>query len=159
MNCERYEAQIIAYMDGSATPAERSVVEAHMAECAACRARVEEFRGLWTVLDEAPVVEVSPAFDARLHERMAAETRPGWFEWLVPQPRLAMAVGLLLVLGVWIGSVDPPGPPHDVASGVKTDEEFQMIRDLQVLEDYDVLAGLDALSEAPKAKQNAPSKL
>jgi len=148
MNCERIEKQLIAYIDGRASSAERREMEAHLADCGACRTRAKEFRLLWGVLDEAPQLETSPAFDARLRARIAAEPpRQSLWAWLVPSPRLALAVSLLLVLSVWISSVPAPGPA--VAEVAQSEAEFKMIKDLPVLEDYDVLANFEALSELP----------
>lgn len=152
MNCDKFEARLIAYMDGRAGEAERGEVELHLVACAECRARVEEFRRLWGVLDEAPAHEVSPAFDARLRARLAAEPRPGLFGWLLPQPRLALAMSLLFALGVWISAYQPPAPQTDRAA---SDEEFKMIKDLPVLEDLDVLANFEALSEVPPPQKKA----
>ncbi len=157
MDCERIEKRLIAYMDGRASAAERREVEAHLADCGPCRTRAQEFRLLWGVLDEMPQVETSPAFDARLRARIAAEpSRASLWEWLVPSPRLALAVSLLLVLSVWISSVPAPGPA--VADVAKSEAEFKMIKDLPVLEDYDVLADFEALSELPSqpASENRP---
>ncbi len=157
MNCERIEKRLIAYMDGRASAAERREVEAHLADCGPCRTRAQEFRLLWGVLDEMPQVETSPAFDARLRARIAAEpSRASLWGWLVPSPRLALAVSLLLVLSVWISSVPAPGPA--VADVAKSEAEFKMIKDLPVLEDYDVLANFEALSELPSqpASENRP---
>ncbi len=150
MNCERMENLLITYLDGRASRTERREVEAHLAACTACRTRAEEFRRLWSVLDEVPRVEPSPAFDARLRARMAAEPpRTSLWAWLAPTPRFAFTVSLLLVLSVWISSL-PPGPPQ--APGLTqgaSEAEFGMIKDLPVLEDYDVLANFEALSELP----------
>ena len=152
MNCERMENRLIAYLDGRASPADRREVEAHLAACGACRTRAEEFRRLWTVLDEVPAEEPSPVFDARLRARLAAEpARPSVWSWLLPSPRLAFAVSLLLVLSAWISSLPPatlPAPPAPANS----EGEFKMIKDLPVLEDYDVLANFEALSELPPLK-------
>lgn len=151
MNCERFETRLIAYMDGRATEVERSEVELHLVACAECRARVEEFHRLWSVLDEAPAQEVSPAFDARLRSRIAAEPRPSLLTWLLPQPRLALAMSLLFALGVWI-SMLPPAQP-DVVAHAASEEDFKMIKDLPVLEDLDVVANFEALSEVPPAQK------
>ena len=158
MNCERYETRLIAYMDGRATDAERSAVELHLVACSECRARVEEFGRLWSVLDEAPAHEVSPAFDARLRARMAAEPRPSLLGWLPPPPRLALAMSLLLVLGVWVGTSQPvvAPAPNEIA---RSDEEFKMIKDLPVLEDFDVVANFEALSEAPPTQKPVQHKM
>ena len=52
MKCEDVSKELIAYLDRRSNSAEREGVEAHLAECAACRSRAEEFRKLWNVLDE-----------------------------------------------------------------------------------------------------------
>jgi len=160
MNCERYETRLVAYMDGRATAAERAAVELHLVACADCRARVEEFRRLWGVLDEAPALEVSPAFDARLRQRIAAEPArgTGLFGWLVAQPRLAIALACLVALAVWISALPPVA--QDLANNTtRSEEEFKMIKDLPVLEDLDVLANFEALSEVPATQGKSPRKL
>jgi anti-sigma factor RsiW len=144
------ETRLIAYLDGRAAPAERRAVEEHLAACAACRARAEEFRALWSVLDEAPALDPSPAFDARLRARLAAEPPPHPFAWLLPSPRLALAMSLLLLLSVWMATV-PPASLDQQPQVARSEEEFKMIRDLQLLEDYDVLADFEALSALPTA--------
>jgi anti-sigma factor RsiW len=154
MNCERFETRLIAYMDGRATAAERGEVELHLVACSECRARVEEFRRLWGVLDETPAHEVSPAFDARLRARMAAEPRPSLLDWLLPQPRLALAMSLLFAMGVWISMLPPA--QNEIA---RADEEFKMIKDLQVLEDLDVLTNFEALSEVPPVQKPVQQKM
>jgi anti-sigma factor RsiW len=155
MNCQAMEEILIAYLDGKASDAERREVETHLEACAACRARTEEFRAVWTVLDDAPVHPLSPAFDARLRQRMAAEAPRRWYEGWMPQPRLAFALALLLALAVWIGSL--PGPQQDIAA--RSDEEFKMIQDLQVLEDLDVLANFEVLSSPPPEPATKGKKL
>jgi anti-sigma factor RsiW len=154
MNCERFETRLIAYMDGRATDAERGEVELHLVACSECRARVEEFRRLWSVLDETPAHEVSPAFDARLRARIAAEPRASLLGWLLPQPRLALAMSLLLALGAWISMLPPA--QNEIA---RADEEFKMINDLPVLEDLDVLANFEALSEVPPVQKPVQQKM
>lgn len=151
MNCERMETQLIAYLDGKAREAERREVEAHLAACAACRQRAEEFRRVWGVLDEMPAVEPTMGFDARVRQRVATEPQPRWFEWLMPSPRLALAVSLLLVLSVWVSSL-PPAPVVE-NTVARTEEDFKAIENLQVLEDYDVLSNFEVLSELPQAKK------
>lgn len=148
MNCEQMGNRLIAYLDGKANRTERREVEAHLAACPACRTRAEEFRLLWGVLDEVPMTEPSSSFDARLRARLAAEPpRHGFWAWLASSPRLAFAVSMLLVASVWISSL--PQPPRQDSVVPNPDAEFRMIKDLPVLEDYDVLANFEALSELP----------
>ena len=66
MNCGQMENRLIAYLDGKANRTERREVEAHLAACAACRTRAEEFRLLCGVLDEVPMKEPSAPVKLRL---------------------------------------------------------------------------------------------
>jgi anti-sigma factor RsiW len=150
MTCEQIEKSLIAYLDTKAQPSERRQVEAHLAECGACRERAEEFRLLWGVLDELPAVSPSPAFDAGVRARVAREPRTtGFWAWVIPSPRLALAGMALVALSMWLTSVPPARPPAATVSPQGSDAEFRMIKDLPVLEDYDVLANFDALSDLP----------
>lgn len=139
MNCKEMEARLISYTDGRATDAERAAVERHIESCAACRAHVAEFRGVWSALDEAPALEPSPSFDARLRQRIAAEPRRrAWFGWLRPWPRLALATAAIALLAVWVATPLVEAPKENEATTVAILE--------QDIEDYDMLADFDALS-------------
>jgi anti-sigma factor RsiW len=156
MKCEDVSNQLIAYLDRRANSAERLEVEEHLAGCAACRTRAEEFRKLWTVLDEVPLVEPSAAFDAKVRQRIASEPQRSWFARLVPQPRLAFSVALLLALSVWLAG-RPQDRPASFANAPSEEEQFQMIDHLGVLENFDVLTKSDVLSELPpRAPQAQP---
>lgn len=150
MSCKQFENHLLSYLDGRASAVERREVEAHLADCAACRTRVEEYRRLWNMLDEVPAIEPSLGFDARLRQRIAAEPRPPLWSWFVPPPRLAIAVALLAVLSVWVSS-RPPVAVEPQTTAAQTDQDFRMIKDLRVLEDYDVLSNFEPLSDLPQA--------
>lgn len=146
MKCKEFESGILSYTDGRASEAEQRAVESHLASCAACRARVAEFRSVWSALDEAPALDPSPAFDARLRQRIAAEPRRTWFGWLVPAPRLMLATAALALLAGWVVSrpQSAPQPSDQNAAAISVDQ--------QTLEDYDVLAEFEALSTLPPAE-------
>jgi anti-sigma factor RsiW len=147
MKCEEVSKELIGYLDRRMNSAERQEVEDHLLGCEACRTRVEEFRGVWNLLEEVPALEPSLGFDARVRERVAAEPRSRWFWGWVPQPRLAFALALLLALSVWMAKI-PQKPAHaPVASNAASEEQFQEIKDLRVLDNYEVLTKFDALSE------------
>jgi len=148
MKCEDASNELIGYLDRRANSAERREVEEHLAACAACRMRAEEFRKVWNVLDELPAHEPSFAFDAKVRQRIAAEPRRAWFKWFVPQPRLAFSVALLAALTVWMARL-PQNPSRTLASAPTEDEQFQMIDHLGVLENFDMLSNSDVLSELP----------
>jgi anti-sigma factor RsiW len=151
MSCEKLSNSLVSYLDGRASATERSTVEAHLKECAACRERAEEFRRLWDVMAEVPAVEPSFGFDARLRQRIAGEGRPRFWAWLVPSPRLAAAVVVLAGLSVFV-SLQPNKPMLPGNSAANSEEQFRMIKDLGVLENYDVLNNFDALSDLPGAQ-------
>ncbi|HTR46233.1 MAG TPA: zf-HC2 domain-containing protein [Verrucomicrobiae bacterium] len=160
MKCEDVSKGLIAYLDRRTDSAERHEIEEHLAHCADCRARAGEFRGVWSAMDELPAVEPSFGFDARVRQRIAAEPQRAWFRWLVPQPRLAFAAALLVVLAVWVaqrpgnsGNAGIPGP-----TAAATEQDFNAIKDLGVLENYDVVTKMDALSELVPTAAQQPEK-
>jgi len=163
MKCEDVSNNLIAYLDMRMDSVERREVEDHLANCAACRTRAEEFRGISNLLGEMPAIEPSMGFDARIRQRVAAEPRRTWFQWLIPQPRLALAAVLLIALTIWVEKLPPSntgtlGPNTTTAS---SDQDFDAIKDLGVLENYDVLTKFDALSEstttsAPQSDKTHP---
>jgi hypothetical protein len=101
-------------------------------------------------------VQPSLGFDARMRARIAEEPRARWYRWFVPQPRLAMAMALLLAVSVWITRL-----PQDNAGLAGTaqneQQQFQVIKNLDVLENYDVLSKFDALDEVPADEQATPA--
>ena len=153
MKCEQMESQLIAYLDDRASLRERREVDQHLATCAACRARVEEFRGVWRVLETTPAPEPSASFDAKLRQRIAAEPPTGvWSRMavLLPQPRLALASLMLIAVGFWAATATRPQLPAPGAGSpvaLSEDQNFRMIKNMQVLENYEVLKDLNALNE------------
>jgi anti-sigma factor RsiW len=153
MSCNRIESRILPYVDGRLKVSEQREVEAHIAACAACRVRVNEFRAVAGLLDELPQIEPSGAFDARVRARVAAEpARRNWWAWFAPSPRVVFAASMLLLATVWIGS-RPPGPADngvDVAS--KGGPVVIDANDLPVLENFDVLSNFELLNDLPPAQ-------
>ena len=97
------------------------------------------------------MISPSPAFDASLRVRIAAEpARRGFWGWL-PSPRLAFAVTALVAMSVWMASMPGVTTDQTAMNLASAESEFGMIRDLPVLENYDVLSKFDALSELPAA--------
>jgi len=156
MSCEKISNSLIAYLDGRASDSERGVVEAHLKLCAACRERAEEFRRLWQVMAEVPAAEPSLGFDARLRQRIATAPRSKFWGWMLPAPRFAFSVALLVALSIWVGARQPRSVnPQNAAA--KSEEQFRMINNLGVLENYDVLSNFDALSDLPASTEPQPA--
>jgi hypothetical protein len=160
INCVSIEGKLVEYLDGRARPADRHAVEAHLEACDACRTRAEEFRALSVALDGLPEISPSPSFDAALRARIAAEPERRSFWNLMPSLRPAFAVTALMIMSVWVSSVSrvpmsPVIPNSAGASAQTSDAYFGMIRDLPVLENYDVVSKFDALSELPDPSASA----
>ncbi|HEX4002484.1 MAG TPA: zf-HC2 domain-containing protein [Candidatus Acidoferrales bacterium] len=159
MKCEDVSKELIAYLDGRTNAAERAKVEGHLAGCAACRTRAEEMRRVSMLLGELPAIEPSFAFDARVRQRVAAEPQRSWFWRLIPPPRPAFAVALLIALTVLVAKLPsnrPLATPHAATSAQEQEEDFNAIKNLGVLENYDVLTKFDALAETPATPSAQP---
>jgi anti-sigma factor RsiW len=141
----------MGYIDGRLKEGERREVEKHLAACAPCRVRAEEFRAVCGLLDELPVIEPSPEFDARVRALVAAEpVKQNWWAWMKVQPRIAFAASMLLLAALWLGYREQPqiAPPPDAVA------DEQMMKDLPVLEDHDLLSNFEPLKELPPPVQN-----
>ena len=140
MSCERMEGRILEFVDGRLKEGERLEVQKHLESCAVCRLRVQEFSAVSNLLDELPVIEPSPAFDARVHALVAAEpAKKSWWAWSLPSPRVVLAAAMLLVATVWVNM-------HQQT--VQIDAQ-----DLPVLENYDVLSNFEPLTQLPQPVQ------
>jgi len=153
MSCEKMESRILSYIDGRLKDTERLDVEKHLAACVPCQLRVEEFRAVSGLLDELPVIEPSPAFDARVHALVAAEpVKQNWWAWLSVSPRVTFAASMLLVAALWLGFYQRPHAPALPWNNPQVADE-QMMQDLPVLEDHDVLSNFEPLKELPPPVQ------
>lgn len=149
MSCSRMEKWILPYVDGRLKTSEQRDVEKHLAGCAACRLRVNEFRAVSGLIDELPQIEPSEAFDLRVHARVAAEpVRKSWWGWYAPSPRVAFAASALLLASIWFGSRPVLGPTSGTTGSANIDAN-----DLPVLENYDILANFAPLTELPPPVQ------
>jgi anti-sigma factor RsiW len=140
------ENKILGYVDGRLKESERLEMEKHLATCAACRVRVNEFRAVNVLLDELPVIEPSAAFDIRMLARVAAEpAKQSWWAWFAPSPRAVLAAAMLLLAAVWIGS------RSEISLSAADIEKIN--QNMQVLENYDVISDFAPLSELPPPVQ------
>ena len=158
MKCEDVSKDLIAYLDGRANSSDRRRIEEHLAGCPACRSRAEEMRKVSVLLGELPAIEPSFGFDARVRQRVAAEPQRSWFWRLVPPPRPAFAMALLVALTVLVAKLPThktPATTSTVASAQQQEEDFNAIKNLGVLENYDALTKFDQMTETAAATPSA----
>src|SRR5215472_17068413 len=162
---------IFALSQGMLTEREANDAQAHLEGCANCRNVFEGYLRLDSMLEGwAPAAEPSPRFDARLRAALAApqpaSASPGFRMWSLTWTRWLALAALAAMLGA--GAVvtrhnlrsqhqrSAPAPvqvaqtqrPPAVAS--EAAQELKMYQNLPVLEDYDMLANFDVISELPK---------
>lgn len=115
MACPEFEDLILDYCEGAASPADRALLESHVAACDGCRAFLAGQQELDVRLAESLVPpELSPAFASRLAACIAGQRRPPRLLWL---PRILDGVGYISVAaaagfllqqlphaGTWIGT-------------------------------------------------------
>jgi anti-sigma factor RsiW len=65
MSCAKILSGILPYIDGRLQAKGRAEIEKHLAACASCRLRMEQFRAVAVLLDQLPVIEPALAFDVR----------------------------------------------------------------------------------------------
>jgi hypothetical protein len=89
MTCSEIAVDIADTLEGSATAEARVRAEAHMAECAACRANA----ALWSTLGEMPVEAPSSALPTKFSRHLAPNkpSSPKW-AWLALAAALAIGV-------------------------------------------------------------------
>ncbi|HYK98197.1 MAG TPA: anti-sigma factor [Candidatus Acidoferrales bacterium] len=85
-------AQLSAYLDGALLPAQREAVDAHLAACDDCRARLGELRATTRLIASLP----SPAPSRRLVPRIAAV--PAWLAPLRTLSTLASGLAVFLFI-------------------------------------------------------------
>jgi anti-sigma factor RsiW len=146
------QTRLLGYIDGRLKESEQREMEKHLAACPACALRVNEFRSVGSLLDELPMIEPSAVFDIRLHARIAAEpVKQNWWSWLGAAPRVLVAASMLLLATVWVGH-RPADRSTEMANSNGGDEtQIMQDQDLPVLENYDILANFEPLTELPKA--------
>ena len=93
-----------AYLDGELSPAEVQGVDAHLAQCPACRGRLDEERALITRAGELLALAAPP--DRELPPFRAGDVKPPTRLWWKVRLPLAWAATLVLALGIgtYLGS-------------------------------------------------------
>jgi anti-sigma factor RsiW len=75
--CADYEHELVDLQDGELADDRARALRVHLGQCARCRAWAAEFAALDARLaTDLPRPALSPTFDARLQERLAALARP-----------------------------------------------------------------------------------
>ena len=164
MKCERIQEAMDGYWDGSLTPLEMEAVEAHVAQCEACReelARRRELLEQLRQLDEnvkAPEGLLEGAM-ARIHQQRSPKRKAGW--WIAGGLAAALCVtaGLagLAVGGMGMKSAAPQAPPmadygytSEAAMDMVVEGAYDMPAEAEEMENWAVEAPAGAPEPMPE---------
>ncbi len=149
MPCQGIVSKLLEYQEGLLEPKEAGAVERHLAACPACQAEAARHEATWELVGADPLVEAPPDLARRVlaEARRTAEAEPAevirparWHRWLVPA--LAAAAVAAVVAGALL--LQRPSKEGPLLAGL-TEEEQQVVSNLELLEDYDLLKNLDLL--------------
>ena len=98
MTCSKLETDIALYAGGDLPCGRIARVEAHLAECADCRALAQELRALQSALRDEPLED---ALLAQVHQRVMAQLGGAGFSLRgALAPLLALAAAVILAAGL-----------------------------------------------------------
>lgn len=134
---------IVSYCAGKLSQARKAELELHFKSCAKCRELVDAQRAVWSALDEWPAAPVSPNFDRKLHERIAAGQQRAWRQRLWPEnwswrPAVPVAVACAALLAAFLLKTPAlvPGAPHQPKLQIEQVEhaldDMDMLKQLSV---------------------------
>ena len=120
MTCDQFDQWLDAYLDGGLTAAQQGSMDAHLAECAACRTHAGEMRTVLAAATSlprsvAPPRDLWPDIAARLPARRpVAAVRPAaWARWA---PLAAAALVLVTVTATLTYRLSRPRGPDPVVA-------------------------------------------
>jgi anti-sigma factor RsiW len=147
MRCKEIADHVADYLGGSAEPAVRSSIEAHLATCAGCKFELESLEAVWEQLEILPDVEPRPEMRARFQAMLKASeegmgatggslrqgrrTMPSLRDWL--RPALAFQFSLataLLFIGGMVGRYVVPTEKSNKEELSQLREEIHGMRQL-----------------------------
>jgi anti-sigma factor RsiW len=150
------DTDLVPYLRGELTPADRERVARHLEECPDCRQDTELLRDLLghvaRSIGQPPELNWA-RYRAELREKLEARRgRRAW--WWRPAP-LALSASLasaLLLVAVWSGrqmlTGSEPFTVEEAAIGRQLGllQEYEVVERLDLLEDLDVIRDLDGLA-------------
>ncbi len=169
--CQAFDEDLSAWIDGELAALRRSAVEAHLASCRACTARVEELSAVDRALRSLPEPAVGAALRARLGDRLSGERAAAAPAMRMPPARRRLAPALLVLPTAAAAALAlalllrPAGPPEDVvppatiadapAAGeleALDPEVLAVVLELDTIEDLPVIANLELLERLVAAE-------
>jgi len=171
MSCEQIGELLPDYLQGSLSGAKKSMVEAHIAECADCRDEVAVWQKLALLPVEQPSAESRLRFEAMLHayqegrsDRGKAHFEPGrsdrgpagsrsarsFWQWLRTPVGAAAWSAALLLIGLFAGNFYGARTIHGGSTGTSQEEMAKMESELTNMRQLVVLSMLQQQSASER---------
>lgn len=117
MNCEQMNELLSAWLDGELSETERRQMQAHLEQCAQCRALFEQLQALHTSFSDLEEIPAPEGFAQRVMEQVEKETNPKVVPlFRRPQMRSFAALAACAVLFVGFGRVALNGKAEEGAA-------------------------------------------
>jgi hypothetical protein len=98
-NCTLTEERLSDLLDGTLAPEQTAAISAHAAGCADCAQLIAQVRGVVTLMQQAPPLELPAQLERKILDATLGPQKPqaesqGWLGWLAVlwQPRFAMGI-------------------------------------------------------------------
>ncbi len=138
MRCENVQEQLNRFAAGDLPVADRHAVQAHLAECAACRAKLAEIDALAGVVAGTSTPPIPSGFVSRVMaaarrrqdaQPIAAWNLPRW--WRLSSGPMHAAAAAVLIVGLSVGVVlgwtsAPPAARAETAAEVDPVDVYQI---------------------------------
>ncbi|HVE81520.1 MAG TPA: zf-HC2 domain-containing protein [Myxococcales bacterium] len=148
MSCA-YEEDLTAYVDQELPPLKLRQLEGHLPSCQSCTATLALLRRTVSALEAMPAFSPSPALRRAVLTRISEEP-PSLLDRLrgLLRPRFmvpALSAAALLAVGVAVVQLSRrgEGPAADAPLMVADATEFELVKNLDLVEDLDVV-GLES---------------
>ncbi|MBI4564897.1 MAG: zf-HC2 domain-containing protein [Planctomycetes bacterium] len=99
MRCDNFYHMLTEHLDGRLVEDQARAMEAHAAECAACRREMSLFAATAGLLGRYPEVEPDPEFPQAVRRKLQARKRRGVSRWIGPLAAAAAAILLFWIIG------------------------------------------------------------
>ena len=148
---------MIAYGAGTLAPETEFALEQHLELCAKCRETARAQKEVWSSLDSWPPAPVSPNFDERLYERIAAEEQSKWWRRLFhanwswrPAMPVAAACAALIAAFLLKGPANEQGVPAQTLPRPQIEQVERALDDMEMLKQLGVTTAPESSSSSEK---------
>ena len=151
MKCRNCENNLSAYLDGELPGRLRARIEAHLTECASCRAALEALKSTDKALDALGDLEPVSDFTERVLRRLDSDgvrATPirslGWRVAAAGAVAACLTVAVLATLSLATRQ-STSAPPETLVAEAEIDllDQMEMLADLEVIENLDALEAMD----------------